>query len=242
MTQIEFKSDSLQSRSEIELLRGANQRISSHLDWLTDQVKAKAGTVASGPNTLSREEVSALLEETAATILSVGHLHHRLAAHPSPLDVNLSDYVSDGCSTLISSLDLDSRVSVVDRATPDCMVSSEQAQIIGMMVSEMLMNTVKYAHPTGIPARFTVECGNQGNGRLKLSVRDDGVGLPEDMDGSSPGGTGLKLIRSLARSLDADLKVESDPLGLSFVMGFRSHAQSANEFSASAANVRKFPK
>jgi len=242
MTQIKTISRPLQSRSEIELLRGANQRISSHLGWLTDLVKAKAGAVASGPNTLSREEVTTLLEETAAKIFVVGHLHHRLAEHPSRLEVELSDYVADVCFALISSLALDSRVSVMNRTTSKCMASSERAQFIGLMVGEILMNAVKYAHPTGIPVRFTIECRNRGDGGIVLSLRDDGVGLPEGMDGSSEGGTGFRLIRSLASSLAAHLRIESDPLGLSFVLEFPSEAQAIKEVTGSAANVYKFPK
>jgi len=114
-------------------------------------------------------------------------LHHRLAEHHSRLDVELCDYVADVCSALISSLALGSRVSVMNRSTSKCMASSERAQIIGLMVGEILMNAVKYAHPTGIPVRFTIECHNRGDGGIVLALRDDGVGLPEGMDGSSEG-------------------------------------------------------
>ena len=242
MSQSEISSEPPQSRSEIELLRGANQRISSHLGWLVGVMKAKAATAAAGPATVSREEVAALFEETAGKILSIGHLHHCLAEDPSHRDVELSDYVVNMCSAFISALALESRISVVNRMTPNCRVSSEQAQIVCLMVSEILMNAVQYAHPTGIPARFTIECRNQGNDRLMLSLRDDGVGLPEGMDANSEGGTGVKLIRSLAIALNADLRIESDDLGLGFVMDIRSQAQPAGELSVSAANVRNFPK
>jgi two-component sensor histidine kinase len=242
MGQIETNSYQLHSRSEVQLLRGANKRISSHLDWLSGVVKAKSVSIAGGPVTLAREEVTALLEETAATIFSIGHLHHRLAENSSQLDVDLSNYVINACSDLISSLALQSRVIIVDRTTPNCLVSSEQAQVIGVMMSEIVMNAVKYAHPTGIAVQFTIECRNHRDGRLLLVVGDDGVGLPEGMDSISEGGTGLKLIRSLANSLDADLCIESDPLGLSFVIEFPSQAQTARRIHASGENVRNFPK
>jgi two-component sensor histidine kinase len=242
MTQFETNSDQLHSRSELLLLRGANQRISSYLDWLSGVVKAKAVSVATGPVTLAREEVTALLEETAAEIFSIGYLHHRLAENTSQLDVDLSDYVVNACSDLISSLDLESRVSVADRTTPNCMVSSEQAQIIGPLMSEILMNAVKYAHPTGISVRFTIECRSRRDGRILISLRDDGVGLPEGMDGGSQGGSGFNLIRSLASSLSADLQIKSDPLGLSFELEFPSQAQAVGEIAAAATNLRYLPK
>jgi len=242
MTQFETNLDRRHSRSEVQLLRGAYQRISNQLDWLSGLVKAQSVSVASGPVTLGREEATAFLEETAAMIFGIGQLHHRLAENSLQLDVDLSDYVFIACSDLISSLALQSRVIVVDRTTPNCLVSIEQAQLIGVMVSKILMNAVKYAHPTGIPVEFTIECRNHTGGRLLLFIRDDGVGLPEGMDGNSEGGTGLKLIRSLAISLDADLCIESDPLGLSFVIEFPSQAQTARQVRVTGANVRNFPK
>lgn len=242
MTQTRTNSHPLQSRSEIELLRRANQRISSHLGWLAGEIKARAAIVAGGPTTLAREEVTALLEETAAKIFGVEYLHRRLAEHHSQQDVELSDYLADVCSALISSLALDSRVSVMNRTTSKCMASSERAQTIGLMAGEILMNAVKYAHPTGIPVRFTIECRSHGDGGIVLSLRDDGVGLPEGMDGSSQGGTGFRVIRSLESSLAAHLRIESDPLGLSFVLEFPSEAQAIKEVTGSAANVYKFPK
>jgi len=48
-------------------------------------------------------------------------------------------------------------------------------------------------------------------------IGDDGVGLPEDKN-ASMGGVGFKLIRALTNSLKAELMIESDALGLTFVI------------------------
>ena len=54
------------------------------------------------------------------------------------------------------------------------------------------------------------------DGRVLLTIADDGVGLPENFDLKKPGGVGFRLIRSLADGLKADLAIESDSLGLAF--------------------------
>ena len=53
-----------------------------------------------------------------------------------------------------------------------------------------------------------------GHGGAAASVGDDGVGLPEGFDVHSGGNLGWRVIRALSRQLDADLQVDSSPLGL----------------------------
>jgi two-component sensor histidine kinase len=203
---------------DLDMLREANHRISNHLSLLVGMVQVQAGAVVKGPATLSRDTANAMLQEIASKIISVGHLHRRLAEQPHKADVNLCDYLIEACATLVSSLALGDRVSLVQRLTANCHVAPEQAQQIGLMVSEIIMNSIKHAHPTGIPVQISLGCRREANGRLTIEVGDDGVGLPEGTDGGTSGGVGFRLIRSLAQALKADLRIESDSLGLTFLI------------------------
>jgi two-component sensor histidine kinase len=203
---------------DVDMLREANHRISNHLSLLVGMVQAQVRAVARGPETLSREAARVMLQETAGKIISVGHLHRRLADQPHKSDINLCDYLLEASATLVSSLSLGERVSLVQRLTANSMVSPEQAQQIGLMVSEIIMNAVKHAHPTGIPVQISLACRRESDGRLTIEIGDDGVGLPEGADSSAKGGVGFKLIHALAQALKADLRIESDSLGLSFVI------------------------
>ncbi|HEY4941035.1 MAG TPA: sensor histidine kinase [Rhizomicrobium sp.] len=202
----------------VDMLREANHRISNHLTLLVGMVEAQASAVARGPATLSRETARAMLQEAAGKIVSVGHLHRRLADQPHKTDINLCDYLLEVCTTLVSSLSLGERVSMVQRLTANCHVTPEQAQQIGLMVSEIIMNAVKHAHPTGIPTQIALGCRREADGRLTIEIGDDGVGLPEGADCDAQGGVGFRLIRSLAQGLKADLRIESDALGLTFLL------------------------
>jgi two-component sensor histidine kinase len=51
-----------------------------------------------------------------------------------------------------------------------------------------------------------------------VTIRDDGVGLPEGFDPSTSGGLGLRLIRSLATQIGATAKFENVPLGMRFTL------------------------
>jgi two-component sensor histidine kinase len=202
--------------SDGELAREANHRISNHLSLLVSMVHVQSSALDRGPENLARERVRALLQETAGKIVAVGHLHRRLALEPNVAAVNLGDYLLGACAALIASLGLDRRVSLVQTLSVDCFVSPDQAQQVGLIVNEIILNAVKHAHPTGLPVQIAVMCRTTDDGQPMIEVGDDGVGLPEGWDGGRSEGVGFKLIRKLAASLHADLWIGSDPLGLTF--------------------------
>lgn len=214
----------------MELLRETNHRIANHLSLLVGMIQTQASAVGRGPELVPRDQARSLLQEAAGKVVSISHLHRRLSDRPHQEGIHVSDYLIESTSALISSLALGHRVGLVQHLSADCILSPEQAQKVGLMVNEIVMNAVKHAHPTGIPVQIAIGCRRETNGRFTIEVGDDGVGLPEGSDTTSKGGVGFRLIRSLAQSLDAELRIETDALGLTFLVTLPPalHAVAAN--------------
>jgi two-component sensor histidine kinase len=83
---------------------------------------------------------------------------------------------------------------------------------LGLLVSELVANSVKYAHPAGLPVKIDIGC-EQNACQFVIEFADDGVGLPEGFDPAVDGGLGLRVVRSLAAQLGATIKFDSSPLG-----------------------------
>jgi two-component sensor histidine kinase len=201
-----------------EFLRETNHRIANHLGLLVHMIQTQASAVSRGPALVRRENACAMLQEAAGKVVGVSHLHRRLSAGPHQEGIHACDYLIESTSALISSLALGHRVGLVQHLTADCIISPDQAQKIGLLVNEIVMNALKHAHPTGIPVQISIGCRREANGRFTIEVSDDGVGLPEGSDTAMKGGVGFRLIRALAQSLDAELRIESDALGLGFLL------------------------
>jgi two-component sensor histidine kinase len=199
-----------------ELLHEANHRISNHLALLTGMVRAQMKGIDQGPEVLSRKAAREILQAIAGKLVSVSRLHHRLSEQPHPGDILLSGYVVDVCASLVSSLSLNERVYFAHHWRTDCRLTAEQAQYVGLLINEVMINALKHAHPTGLPVQMEIRCERRADGRVTIVIGDDGVGLPEDDIGT--GGVGFRLIRALAKSLDAELRIESDPLGLTTIL------------------------
>jgi len=157
-----------------------------------------------------------MMQGIAGKIMSVGHLHRRLANAPDLGDLDLADYLIEHSASLVASLGLSERVHIAHKLDANCRIHADQAQPLALIVGEVVMNALKHAHPTGLPIQMMISCCRNTDGCMTIEIGDDGVGLPEDFDPELDGGVGFRLIRSLSDKLRAKLSIVSDSLGLSF--------------------------
>ncbi|MFC1526629.1 sensor histidine kinase [Candidatus Latescibacterota bacterium] len=89
----------------------------------------------------------------------------------------------------------------------------------GLIINELMSNSLKYAFPDGRPGRVGVRLGPGAAQNLVLAVWDDGVGLPEDVDFQQPPSLGLRLVGSLVHQLNGALELDRID-GTSYTLSF----------------------
>jgi two-component sensor histidine kinase len=195
------------------LLAESNHRIANNLMLLAGSVRLKARDVGRGERTLSAPEVQREMIEVATRIETVGMLHRLLSDTPRFAAVDFAAYVREICGRVIASLE---SLDQIDLSAMDetCVVTSQDALPLALIVQELVTNSLKYAHPTGVPGRIEISCGRDGQGTLYVVVADDGVGLPEKLDPDTDGFHGFRVVRALVDQLGATIEFNSSPLGL----------------------------
>lgn len=192
----------------------ANHRIANNLTVVAGLVRLQASEISKAGRTLTPEQVCAVLEEVSGRIETVGEFH-RLLANKGSGDVDLSGYLRDVARAAVNSMTLKGEVDLRVAADDDCVIPSGQALSVGLIVSEFVINAVKYAHPaSGVRGIVQIGCRAQDGGGHTIWVADDGVGLPDGFDPHRDGGLGMRIVRNLARQLRATLSFESSSLGL----------------------------
>ena len=161
--------------------------------------------------------------EIADGIETVAKLH-RLIAHPNSDSIELHVYLQEICQRLGSALATTVAPSFSVSCPLDQTVPFKVAMPLGLITAELFSNSLKYAHPTGLPARISVSCNampTEAPTALLYTYEDDGVGFPEDFDISNDGNLGMRFIRSLSEQLQGTQDWTSDPLGVHFELSFR---------------------
>jgi two-component sensor histidine kinase len=209
----------------------ANHRIANSLSVLVSLVRMQSATVKRNAETYGNAEVRHLLDGIAARINAVSQLH-RITSHAGTDGVIcLKPYLRNVTDALMAALSSPEQPVKVVYTGGDCMVQMRQVRSIVLLICEIFINAIKYAHPTGVSLIVLVDCSISTDGRLVLTICDDGVGLPEDFDPARSPGMGFKVIRSLASELGGELQIQSTHLGLSFRLSLPAIAMAGTKLA-----------
>ncbi|MBN9588545.1 MAG: sensor histidine kinase [Alphaproteobacteria bacterium] len=191
----------------------AHHRIANSLTLLVSMVRMKATSIARQPDPPSTAEVRLLLDGIGARINTIAHLHRLLSHAPFEGETELLPHLKEVTDALVSALASPEQQVQVIHSGQGAMVRTRQVQPLVLILCEVFINAMKYARPDGGQVILCVECGPGVDGRLRVSVSDNGGGLPDGLDPRTASGLGFRVMRSLAAEIDAELHFESSPRG-----------------------------
>ena len=76
----------------------------------------------------------------------------------------------------------------------------------GLIINELVSNALKHAFPGDRTGNVTIRMQETGNGMLRLDVRDDGIGLQEDIEPDTAKTLGLNLVSILYPSAPGNIE------------------------------------
>ena len=193
-----------------EPLRRVEQdhRISNSLAIISSLIHLKARNA-------SVDARKALLD-VAIRIDAVARLH-RLLADADTSAVPIGTFLTDVCAGLTSFASDDDRIRVAVTCPSELALPANVALRLGLLTAELFSNSVKFAHPTGVPTRIKVACSKQPDGTVTFSFEDDGIGFPENFDQKLGESLGMKILRSLTADLSGGYEWQDLGIGLRFV-------------------------
>jgi two-component sensor histidine kinase len=214
-----------------DMMAEANHRIANSLSVLVGMVRMQASSVKKKAESYSNAEVRHLLDGIAARINTISQLHRIISQAGADGAISLKPHLHDVTDALVAALSSPEQAVRVVYTGGDCMVQMRQVQPIVLMLCEIFINAMKYAHPSGVPLIMLVDCSVSGDGRLVLTISDDGVGLPEGFDPLQSGGMGFRVMRSLAAEVGGELQIQSTHLGLSFRLSLPAMAMAGTKLA-----------
>ena len=153
-------------------------------------------------------ETKAALAQLEARVLSVAELYSLLYSSGSPTVTKLDEYCVKVASALVG-LRVDISLAT---ETEKVLISTNRAAPIGLIVTELITNSLKYAFPDGRKGHVALSLHIRKD-RAILEIRDDGVGIPEGFDPSADGGTGLMLVTGLAQQVGGTFSMVGSDVG-----------------------------
>jgi two-component sensor histidine kinase len=106
---------------------------------------------------------------------------------------------------------VDPKVIGLDLLVEDLAFDIDTAMTCGMIVEELLSNSLKHAYAVGTGGRIWIKLQAQDEGAYLLEVNDDGVGMSKDGVQRNPGSLGLELVNLLVEKLEGRVELQSGP-------------------------------
>jgi len=192
------------------LLRELNHRVINNFSMVASLLQMQASRAQDAG-------ARAALANALNRVMSISQAHRNLyAASGDMTRVDMAAYLEDLSRSLAEALFLGDIVVLECRAEPASM-DRDRAVAIGLMVNELVTNAAKHAFDGG-SGRIWVVFEPVGQG-WRLTVSDDGKGLPKDYQ-TSRNGLGRGLVEAFARQAGGVLSVGSGP-GATFVLDLK---------------------
>jgi two-component sensor histidine kinase len=146
--------------------------------------------------------------ESQHRIRSMALVHEKLYRSSDLSRIDFADYAASLARLLCRSFGIDrDRISLEVRAER-VFLSIETAVPCGLILNELLSNCLKHAFPGNRSGTILIGISTDEDGQLVLRVRDDGVGLPADLDIEATETLGLQLVKTLVDQLQGRLEID----------------------------------
>jgi two-component sensor histidine kinase len=190
-------------RQKEVLLQEMQHRVANSLQIIASILLLKARAVTS-------DETRQHLHDAHRRVMSVAAVQEHLHASEGIDEIEVRSYLTTLCASLATSMVGEERSTVIKVTADKGTIDSARAVSLGLIVTELLINAIKYAFPQPT-SNDRIDVRYEINGAdWKLSVADNGVGKTAD-DGARGGGLGTAIVKALVRQLDAQLETVSTP-------------------------------
>ena len=203
---LQVRTDELLGQKET-LLAEMQHRIVNSLQIIASILMLKARAVTS-------EETRQHLQDAHRRVMSVAAVQEHLHSSGRADVIQLAPYLEKLCKSLADSMIGENRHSSITVAADDGTVASADAVSLGLIVTELVINALKYAFPDPDKAGVVTVRYEVNDADWKLSVSDNGIGRVEGSGPSPKGGLGTSLVKALAHQLDAKVETVSGPAGM----------------------------
>lgn len=160
-------------------------------------------------DTMDDAKAIALMLDSQNRIKSMAMIHQILYQSQDFSQVDIASVIKHLVDNLAQSYGVSGDKSIHIKIEADEIFLPIDSSIpLGLIVNELVSNAMKHAFPSGGKGTVSVLLKKHADGRVTLSVSDDGVGLSEEQEErASSASLGLRLVEALTDQLDGTLDI-----------------------------------
>ncbi|NET31844.1 MAG: response regulator [Cyanothece sp. SIO1E1] len=185
------------------LLKEVHHRVKNNLQVISSLFSLQSRYV-------QEPKILALLAEGQNRIRAIALVHQKLYKSKDLSCIDFAEYLESFTSYLLTSYHTDPSRIQLKLNVKNVLLDLDTAILCGLLINELTSNALKHAFPAQQSGQIKIDFLVDSQGQLSLSIEDDGVGLPENLDIQQTNSLGLRLVRELTRQLKGQLQIGHD--------------------------------
>ena len=197
--ELEEKLKSSLSEKEI-LLKEIHHRVKNNLQVIISLLNLQAGY-------LHDEETLRAMQEGQNRVRSMALVHEKFYQLDGISEIDFGEYVEKLCQYIFQTYPETAYKVSLDIESEDVKFDLDTAMPCGLLINEIVSNSLKYAFPNGQEGQVTIRLKSLPENKIRISVKDNGIGISEEYELQNPSTLGLQLIGALTSQLNGEVEM-----------------------------------
>jgi PAS domain S-box-containing protein len=189
-------------REKEVLLKEIHHRVKNNLQIVSSLLSLQA-------NYVSDQQAFEALRESLNRVHSMGVIHEVLYQSLDLAQVDFGEFTQRLVDHLFRMYGVESQAITLRMDVSEVPMSIDTAIYCGLIVNELVSNSLKYAFPAGRAGEICIGLHSDNENHLTLTVSDNGISLPSDVEQRKVESLGLQLVAMLTEQLEGT--AEFDP-------------------------------
>ncbi|NOS86779.1 MAG: GAF domain-containing protein [Ignavibacteria bacterium] len=193
----------LKSLNEKELiLKEIHHRVKNNLQVVSSLLRLQSDSITD-------EAAIGYLKMSEQRVKSMALIHQQLYRTKDLSRIDFREYLEDLCNYLFFAYDISFSRIALKIEVEDIFFGIDTALPCGLIVNELVTNSIKHAFPDYSVGTLSVELSKEVTGKYRLIIQDDGKGT-NSIDFTNTSTLGMELVKTLTEQLEGEIKVETD--------------------------------
>jgi two-component sensor histidine kinase len=190
------------------LVKEMNHRVKNSLALVVGMLRLQArGNI--------EPEFAQQLEDAMLRVGAIARVHEQLYQSADVERFDVGRYIESICKDLGASF---AQCEIHVQAQSGIVISTDRAISSALIVNELVSNAAKHAYRGEATGSVWVDIAATGVDSFFIAIRDEGAGLPEDLEFGKGKGLGARMVRALTEQLNASLEIVARHPGVEFVV------------------------
>ena len=196
------------------LLQEIHHRVKNNMQVISGLLKLQA-------DRSEHIQIKQSLKESQNRVYAMSAVHETIYGSGNLAEINLREYVPKITNMLTQAYPIDSSLIGWKIESDDIRIGIEQASPLGLIINELISNSLIHAFPNGKSGRISVKIRKLEHNHVEVILMDNGIGLPLEFDLEVNSNLGLQLVKGLVENqLDGQIEVFENG-GARFLIKFK---------------------